>query len=110
MPAGKPARLLRIHLSESDRYQGAPAYEAVLAKCREMGVAGATVFRGLEGFGETAEVHKQSLLHRDLPIVIVAIDEAESVERLIAAIEPVVQYGMIAVSDVRVTRVNRGAR
>ena len=52
------ARLLRIHISESDRYEGKPLYEAIVQKCRELNIAGATVFRGLEGYGETAEMHR----------------------------------------------------
>ena len=47
-------KLIRVHLSETDRYEGNPLYEAVVALCRKHEIAGATVFRGLEGFGETA--------------------------------------------------------
>ena len=78
----QPAKLLRIHLKESDRYQGKPLYEAIVDKCREMKIAGATVFRGLEGYGETAEMHKSHLIRHDQPILITIVDTAESLARL----------------------------
>jgi len=54
MQSSYPAKLLRIHISEGDRFQGQPLYEAIVAKCRELKIGGATVFRGLEGYGESA--------------------------------------------------------
>src|SRR3989442_5223028 len=62
MSLGQPAKLLRVHCSESDRYKGKPLYEAIVEKCRQLKIAGATVFRGLEGFGKTPEIHRQRLL------------------------------------------------
>src|SRR5438552_7795976 len=70
MPAHQPAKLMRLHLSEHDRYKGKPLYEAILEKCRDLKIAGATAFRGLEGYGETAEIHRRHLLGHDLPIVV----------------------------------------
>jgi hypothetical protein len=64
MQQGQPARLMRIHISESDRFGDRPLYEAIVARCREMNIAGATVLRGLEGYGETAEMHKSHLTRR----------------------------------------------
>jgi uncharacterized protein len=101
------ARLLRIHISETDRYQGKPLYEAIVAKCREMKIAGATVLRGLEGYGETAEIHKTHLIHRDQPIVISIVDTAENLDRLIPVIEEMMDTGMMAVSDVKAVRVQK---
>jgi len=80
--AGQPARLMRIHISESDRFGDKPLYEAIVARCREMKIAGATVIRGLEGYGETAEMHKSHLTRRDRPIVISIVDSAENLARL----------------------------
>ncbi len=100
------AKLLRIHLSEGDRYQGRKTYEAILQKCREAGVAGATVFRGLEGFGETAEIHRgRHLLRPDQPIVIVVVDEASRIMAVIPEIERMMESGMLALSDVTARRV-----
>jgi hypothetical protein len=54
----KKARLLRLHFGESDRYKEKPLYEAIVNRCKELKIAGATVFRGLEGYGATAEIHR----------------------------------------------------
>jgi len=78
----KPGRLLRIHILESDLYQGKPLLEAIMTKCREVKIAGSTVFRGLEGYGESAELHRAHLVARDQPIVITIVDTAENPDRL----------------------------
>jgi PII-like signaling protein len=109
MPLGQPAKLLRVHCSESDRYKGKPLYEAIVEKCRQLKIAGATVFRGLEGFGETAEIHRPHLLTHDQPIVITIVDWADNLRGLIPAIEDMMDTGMIAMSDVQVTRIQKGA-
>jgi hypothetical protein len=54
----KKAKLLRLHFGESDQYQGKPLYEAIVNRCKELKIAGATVLRGLEGYGESAEIHR----------------------------------------------------
>jgi hypothetical protein len=102
-----PARLLRIHISEGDRYQGKPLYEAIVARCREMKIAGATVFRALEGYGEGARIHKSHLARRDQPILISVVDTAENLSRLIPAVEEMMDTGLMAVSEVRVVRVQK---
>ena len=79
MPPSSPARLLRIHISERDRFQGKPLYEEIVAKCREMKIAGATVFRGLEGYGESAEMHRSHLGRHEQPISITIVDSAENI-------------------------------
>ena len=86
MRTSHPARLLRLHFSESDRFNGKPLYEAVVEKCRELKIAGATVFRGLEGYGETAEIHRAHWIGRDQPIVVTIIDTAENLERLLPVV------------------------
>ena len=104
------AKLLRIHIGESDRYQGKPLHEAIVAKCREMKIAGATVFRGLEGYGESAELHRQHLVRRDQPIVIVVIDSAESIARLIPIVEEMMDTGLLVSSEVSIKRVQKQKR
>ena len=106
MPA-QPAKLLRVHISESDRQGDKPLYEAIVDRCRELGIAGATVFRGLEGYGETAEIHRAHLLHHDRPIIISIVDSAESIARLVPALEGMMNTGLIAVSDVLAARVQK---
>jgi hypothetical protein len=98
---------LRIHISEGDRFQGNPLYEAIVARCREMKIAGATVFRGLEGYGESAAIHKSHLARRDQPILISIVDTAENLGRLIPAVEEMMDTGLLAVSEVLVVRVQK---
>ena len=102
-----PARLLRIHVSEGDRFQGKPLYEAIVAKCRELKIAGATVFRGLEGYGESAEMHRSHLARHDQPILISIVDSADNLSRLVPVVEEMMDTGLIAVSDVQVTACRR---
>ena len=96
----KPARLLRLHFSARDRYQGAPLYEAIVGRCRELHIAGATVFRGLEGYGETAGLDRH-------PIVVTIVDTAENIERLLPELEAMMDTGVIAASDVEAIRIEK---
>jgi len=107
MPPASNAKLLRIHISEGDTYQGKPLYEAIVAKCREMGIAGATVFRGLEGYGESAEMHKAHLGRNDRPIVITIVDSTERLAALAPVVEAMIDTGMTAISDVQAVRVQK---
>ena len=108
MRTAKKAKLLRLHFSESDRYDGRPLHEAVVERARQLGIAGATVFRGLEGYGETAEIHRAHLMRRDQPIVVTIVDTAESLDRLIPEVEAMMDKGLIATSDVDCIRIERG--
>lgn len=107
MQPPQEAEILRIHISESDRYQGKPLYEAILAKCRESKVAGATVFRGTEGYGETAAMHRGHLVHSDRPIVISIVDRAENIRRLIPTLAEMMDTGLMATSAVQMIRVQK---
>jgi hypothetical protein len=109
MQAAHPAEILRIHISESDRYQGKPLYEAIVAKCRELKIAGATVIRGLEGYGETAEIHKSHLVHSDRPITITVVDSAEQIGRLIPVVADMMDTGLMATSAVQMIRIQKTA-
>jgi len=104
-----PARLLRIHILESHKHQGKPLYEAIVAKCRELKMAGATVLRGLEGYGESAEMHRAHVARHDQPILISVVDTAENLGRLIPVVEEMMGTGLMAVSDVQVVRVQKTA-
>ena len=105
MRTSKPAKLLRLHFSESDRYGGKPLYEAIVDRCRELKIAGATVFRGLEGYGETAEIHRHHLGRRDQPIVVTIVDTNDNIARLVPVVEEMMGTGMIATSDVEYIRI-----
>jgi PII-like signaling protein len=101
------AKLLRLHFTERDRYQGKPLHEAVIEKCRELKIAGATVFRGLEGYGETAEIHRSHIVRHDLPIVVQIVDSPENIQRLVPIVEEMMDKGLIAISDVNVIRIQK---
>ena len=103
----KKAKLLRLHFGEADYYQGKPLYEAIVNRCKELGIAGATVFRGLEGYGETAEIHRHRLTRKDQPIVVTIVDTAENLDRLIPEVEKMMDTGMIATSEVDCIRIEK---
>jgi len=107
MQSYQPAKLLRLYVTESDRYQEKALHEAILEKCRELKIAGATVFRGVEGYGETAEIHRARLLGHDLPIVMQIVDTPDNIERLLPAIEGMLDKGLIAISDVSALRIHK---
>jgi uncharacterized protein len=101
------AKLLRLHFSESDQYNGKPLYEAIVNRCRELKIAGATVFRGLEGYGESAEIHRHHLVRKDQPITVTIVDTPEKLARLIPEVEQMMDTGLIAISDVECIRIER---
>jgi len=105
----QPAKLLRLHFTERDRYGGKPLYQAIVEKCHELKIAGATVFRGLEGYGDTAEIHRSHILTHDLPIVIQIVDTEESIQRLLPIVEEMMDKGLIAMSDVKIMRIQKTA-
>ncbi len=104
-----PARLLRVHICEHDRHGGKPLYEALVEKCRELNIAGATVYRGLEGYGETSGIHRAHALGHGAPIVVTVIDTAENIARLLPEVEAMTGKGLIAISAVEMIRVQKTA-
>ena len=103
----KKAKLLRLHFGENDQYNGRPLYEVIVNRCKELKIAGATVFRGLEGYGETAEMHRHHLIKKDQPIVVTIVDTPENLGRLIPEVEEMMDTGMIATSDVDYMRIEK---
>lgn len=99
------AKMLRIHFGEDDKWQSKPLYEAIVMKCRELDIAGATVFRGIEGYGASTLVRKRHLLFSsDRPIMVSVVDTEEKIRQLIPQLEEMVDEGLIALSDVEVIR------
>ena len=109
MQSYQPSKMLRVYFSESDRFDGKPLYEAIVDQCRKLNVAGATVFRGLEGYGDTAEIHRQHVLTHDLPIMVTIVDTVENLERLLPEIESMIDDGLVVTSDVETRRVHRSS-
>ncbi len=94
--------LLRVFIGNSDKYEGKPLYEAIVQKARDLGLSGATVLRGSEGFGAHSVVHKSSLLEMstDLPVVIEMVDAEEKIKLLLPHLQTMVQEGMITMEYV----------
>jgi PII-like signaling protein len=107
----KAAQLMRIFLGEADQWEGEPLYDAIVKRLRMMEISGATVHRGILGYGAKGHTHKQSFLHlsRDLPVVISVIDSAEKLEQAAAAIEQMMSDGLIVMSGVEVIRLIHAA-
>ena len=104
--------LLRIFIGESDRWHGKPLSEAIVLRARELGLAGATVLRGLEGFGAHSRIHTSSILRlsQDLPIVVEIVDARERIEAFLPVLDEMVHEGMITVEKVRVIAYREGKR
>lgn len=102
--------LLRIFIGESDRWQGRPAHEAIVHRAKEAGLAGATVLRGVIGFGAHSRLHTYKILRlsEDLPVVIEIVDAQEKIDMLLSQIDEIVQEGMITMEPVRVIRYRPG--
>jgi len=100
------AKMLRIYIGEQDRFQGRPLYEAIVLKLRELDIAGATVYRGIMGYGAGQRIHKRSTLSlsHDLPILIVAIDAEEPIRRVLPVLEEMIEEGVIVLSTVEVIK------
>jgi PII-like signaling protein len=103
------AKLIRIFLGEADRWNGEPLYDAIVKKLRMMDISGATVYRGILGYGLKGHTHKQGLFHmsHDLPIMISVVESGEKIAQATEAIEDMLQDGLIVVSDVEMTRLVR---
>ena len=100
--APEPAKRLRIYVGESDKYHGAPLYEAIVLKARELHLAGATVMRGPMGFGANSRIHTAKILRlsEDLPMVVEIVDIAEKVAGLLPHLEEMVTGGLVTIEDV----------
>jgi PII-like signaling protein len=100
------AKMLRIHFGEDDRWQGKPLYQAIVEKCRELDIAGATVLRGIEGYGASTLIRRPHLFSRssDLPVMVSVIDTEENIGKLLPILDEMVGEGLIAMSNVEVIR------
>lgn len=105
------ARMLRIHFGEDDKWQDKPLHEAIVAVCLQLGIEGATVYRGIEGYGTSTRIHHAShwTLSKDAPIMVSIIDSEEQIELLLPHLDRMVAEGLIAMSRVDVIRLSRGS-
>lgn len=105
-----PARLLRVFIGEADKWRGDPLYDAIVKKLRMLDIAGATVYRGILGYGAKGQSHKRSVFHpmRDLPIMISVIDSPDKIATAAEAIAEMLEDGLIVTSGVEMVRLVRG--
>ena len=101
------AKMLRVHIGENDKWEGEPLYEAIVKRAAQLDIAGATVYRGILGYGAHRRIHRRKMmtLSSDAPIMIAMVDEEEKINQMTAALDSMVSGGcMIAISDVTVVR------
>ena len=100
------AKLVRIFIGESDRWHGVPLYEAIVREVREMGLAGATVIRGVEGFGANSRIHTAKILRlsEDLPVLIEIVDKEERIADILPVLDEMIGEGLITIERVEVIK------
>lgn len=100
------AKLVRIFIGESDRWQGGPLYEAIVLEAKRQGLAGATVFKGVMGFGAHSRIHSAKILQlsQDLPVMIEIVDAEEKVRAFLPVLEAMVGEGLVTLERVEVIR------
>jgi uncharacterized protein len=103
--AGK-AKMLRIYFGEDDKWRDKPLYRAIVEKCRELDIAGATVLRGVAGYGASTLIHRSHVLSfsHENPVMVSIVDSEEKIQKLIPFLDEVVDQGLIAVSEVEVIK------
>lgn len=103
--AGK-AKMLRIYFGEDDKWKDKPLYRVIVEKCRELDIAGATVLRGIAGYGASSLIHRSHMLSfsHEAPLMVSVVDSEDKIERLIPFLDQIVDQGLIATSDVEVIK------
>jgi hypothetical protein len=96
--------LVRIYIGESDSWHGRPLYQAIVERLRERGLAGATVLRGIEGYGAKARLHTTRILRlsEDLPILIEVVDQEDRLRAVLPELDAMVDDGLITLERVEV--------
>ncbi|HEX8871908.1 MAG TPA: DUF190 domain-containing protein [Candidatus Acidoferrum sp.] len=96
--------LMRIHIGESDKWHGKPLHEAIVELLRKEGFSGATVLRGVAGFGSSSVYHTDKLLRlsQDLPLIVEVVESQERIEAILPRLDEMVDGGLITLEKVRV--------
>ncbi len=111
MKGSKQAELLRIFIGEKDKYRGRTLFEAIVQLARERKIAGATVLRGMLGFGADSHLHTAKILRlsEDLPVVIEIVDETEKIEEILPELEEMLDDGLVTREKVQMKVYRWGA-
>jgi hypothetical protein len=101
-----------VYIGEADKWHEAPLYDAIVKQLLMMDIAGATVYRGILGYGAKGHQHKATFFHptRDLPVMVSVIDTAEKISRAAQAIEDMLEDGLIVISDAEIVRLVRSSK
>jgi PII-like signaling protein len=104
--------LLRIYIGETDTYKGKALYEVIVLKARELNLAGATVFRGIMGYGAASRIHSIKLLRlsEDLPVMIEIVDSEENINKIIPSLDETVKEGLITMEKVKIITYRHGKK
>ncbi|ADG81460.1 hypothetical protein Tfer_2415 [Thermincola ferriacetica] len=99
-------KLLKIYLGETEKWKGKSLYHQLVLKLKEEGIAGVTVYRGIEGYGADKVLHSARILDlsADLPMILEAVDSAENITRVLPMVQEMVPRGLIMVVDVDIVR------
>jgi PII-like signaling protein len=102
---------VRVYIGESDQWHGKPLFAAIVERCRQKGLAGATVLRGIEGYGAHTQIHTARILRlaEELPVVIDIVDRAGRIEHLLPILDETVTEGLITLEHIHVVKYVRGA-
>lgn len=100
------SKRLRIYIGESDRYKNKALFHAIVEKAKELDMAGATVFRGIMGYGANSRIHTAKIvdLSSDLPIVVEIIDSEEYIAKIIPFLDEMVKEGLVTLDDIEVIK------
>ncbi len=106
METPKSATLLRLFVGERERHGHQPLYEAIVLKAREHGLAGATVLRGIVGYGHSSKLHTAKILRlsEDLPLVVEIVDSEEHIEEFLPVLDAMMSSGLVTLEKVRVVQ------
>lgn len=98
------AELLRIFIGESDRHGQRPLYEVIVEEARKRGLAGATVLRGIMGFGSNSRIHTAKILRlsEDLPLIIEIVDRPERIAAFLPTLDAMISNGLVTLEKIRV--------
>ncbi|WP_026455125.1 DUF190 domain-containing protein [Saccharomonospora iraqiensis] len=109
--SGRALRLI-VHVGEDDVWHHRPLYHEIVRRARDAGLAGASVLRGIEGYGANSLIHTSSLLSlsEDLPVAVVIVDEPERVRAFVPELEELLDGGMVTLDEVEVVRYAAGDR
>ena len=100
------AKRLRIYIGETDHYKGRALYQVIVEKAKALDMAGATVFRGLMGYGANSRIHTAKILalSSDLPMLVEIVDSEEYIAKLLPFLDEMLQEGMVTIDDIEVIK------